>query len=123
VTALETVKVRISKLASNKGHVRVAAILYAIWIIVAICLVWGPLPSAPTAPDAFGFQRVTACDLNKMLGDEYDRCATGENAKAEIFAVVARTTFVLATPAAAAMVLILIFLVSEWVQDGYKNSN
>jgi hypothetical protein len=120
VTAFDTVLNRTKTITSNRGHFRVAVLLYAAWVAFALWIVWVPLPAPLTTNDLFGGSHVAACDV---LPNEYQGCVETEQLKVGGIAVVCRIAFVFLTPLVGIVVLMLAATAFEWVQEGYRKSN
>jgi Na+/H+ antiporter NhaD/arsenite permease-like protein len=118
VTAFDTVLNRIKTITSNRGHSRVAILLYAAWVAFALWIVWTPLPLPPTAHDLFGGSHVAACGVFPTRD-----CVEVEQLKVGSIALVCRIAFVFLTPMAGILILMLAATIFEWVKEGYKDSN
>jgi ATP/ADP translocase len=101
MNAVETVKVKIKQIASNKGNMGPFILAYVVWIAAMTWIFWLPLPSARTQPDVFGTHRVVAC-LTVIM--HYVKCAMFMNLITSAIAIILRVGVIfLAPPLAVAI--------------------
>lgn len=117
MTAAEAVGARVTRITSNRGHMRILAVAYVVWIVVTAVLAWQPLPEAPRAVDFFGADRVVACDSAVL---DYDECAAKADQNAGAIAVTLRIAVVIFGPWLLGLGVVAGLFVIEWVREGYR---
>ena len=116
MTAVETVKAKVSRITSNKGHVRLYLVVSVVWILATTWLVWGPLPSAAGTTSQFGLPSVTGCE-DVVL--DYAQCEAQANSEAAGLALIERAAVVFFLPIILPLLILFGKFVLEWIGDGY----
>src|SRR5271156_2603105 len=96
MNAIETLKVKIKRIASNKDNVRLFIFAYVVWIAATAWLFLEPFPSPRTQPDVFGSSRVVACLSDVNL--HYQRCETFMNLITAVITIILRASVVFLIP-------------------------
>jgi hypothetical protein len=120
MNAVETLKAKIKRVASDKGNVRLFIFAYLTWIAATAWIFLEPFPSARTEPDVFGSPRVVACSLD--VGLHYQRCAMFMNLITAIITIILRASIVLLVPLILLPLLSLLVIIGaaifQWISDG-----
>jgi hypothetical protein len=120
MTAVETTRAHLKYVISNKGHLRLFAVVSIVWMAITTWLLWLPLPGAQMDDsNSIMGSRVAAC-ANFVLSLDYDPCAARENFFAAIVTVMLRAGVVLFVPVILPLLVLLGLLIFEWIKEGYS---
>jgi hypothetical protein len=131
MNAVVTVKAKIQQIVSNKGHVRLFALVSVIWIAVAAPVFWKPLPYVDEA-DA-SFRRIQSCpapvDPAKWDDPSYLACGNRVDAQvndevdhARFWQITTWASVVLLVPVILPLMLIIGAVIFQWIKDGYSKN-